>query len=1296
MGNPKPTTQPRFKPQYKPLPAEAMSYAEEPTNPQAKGMYQLLKPKMPDQNQGRFKSLTPKWLDVSRAKIDITDGGQLYIRPHQDQRAYIEADRITSKLAPMYKPMFDEQGGMLIDAKPGVDYDVEYAAGENGAQQRKITLYPRETKPEPLAIGQPGEQQFGLAPGDPETTLRGGLARFMGNPVVKIAETGLGGTLPGAMVGSAILPGIGTVIGAGVGTGLSLLAGQQQFDENNVAARGLAVLGGAAIGQTLIPVPILGAIIGGAAGLLMGPQVLDAAREGLERGVGFAEQTVGAIVDPAKYGWQSTTLDGRLREMGQAWDAARNTYESSTLDVRALSPEGWGKYDLFGREDAVFVDWDLPATTGGLTALVEARRRMAAGEDAATVQAEMAARYGAPGQMRELASGFVLDPLNVAGDVQKVGLKGFAQVTGDTVLRDAIEGAGKKGGMVDVMQQYKQLLTNEVQFRSGFDAAQDMNRLQRLIIGEDVIKLAQGQPYQEPRWWELWKLTPDSAAKDRVVQADNFVQAYLSALPTDDTFGDRALRVLTNLKDGPQYGPAEAGMDEVLRASQTIEGRVVRQHLDVSAARDTVQAWQDTADLRGELVALADGAGTTPGELVKRIKAVADDEGLVGLVNELRATPSLTSPARGNAAAGEGLTVEKLKTLGKVFGDGAVPFTPEHLKAAMIAGQIEASAKWAVNTFGIKPPPFMERVAAAVKAVQSTVLLGLNPSYVVNNIINGEVTMAARGVWGLRGLVEARDELARAGIEPSRLASGGTIGDLDVSFNPGEMLGAAQAEGMRTIAAAQSYEGTLADIKRAGQTLSEHAPMTRLSPKIEKWQSLRAFYEGWKQHMGTNWRPGRSMPKLDPTLESQLARIDSRLPGQLYAAAEAGLNPAEIYGAIFAERPTVRVQAHVGAVAARLGMAEDDVARALAVDGLAGTLNEELAKAGTNPGKIDRAFDTVRNKAEEMRTQAHAEEVQTHAAYAAEAARLGDPGEMLSLMDDVEMRLYESHQAQMRAEAEHWARIKDIKSSQLKQALQMADRERAAKHWGTWFDYEAAVTGAMDDGLKQGGLQLDDGFSVAAKMKRAAAQRFIDERNRLHDEFFAAKQADAKWAELHQVHDKVFDADARWAEVQAAKQAAYERMTQETTQIQERVDRYIAAEFGRRYDAKTGEAVAAWRNHVRELKQQDMQAVSAHTKRLENLPQAQHDAAWREFNEARLKRLHVIEQESISLRRKAQEAMWNSGRTQEARGTTGGMNNEPPPQPSPAGAGEGSKTLTPALSHRRGGAACGDCAVVAG
>ena len=310
----------------------------------------------------------PKWFDINRDQIEVRSDGIARIRPTNANM--VEADRRMAGNVPFYNRQFDDNGDQFVDLGTyGKDWGYEYGTDARGQwrrlvihQNRNVTPYAADAE---QGGAQPGEQQFGLTPGDPEKTLRGGLAQFMGNPVVKIGETALGGTLPGAIVGSAILPGIGTIAGAAVGTGLSLLAGQQQFDENNIPARALAGLGGAAIGQALIPIPVLGALIGGAAGLIAGPQILDLGRQTLEQAIGTGEQLVGSATNPEKYG----TFDEATKDLKATWEAARNTYESSTLDVRALSPDGWGKYDLFNNEGKVFVDWDLPEATGGLKAL---------------------------------------------------------------------------------------------------------------------------------------------------------------------------------------------------------------------------------------------------------------------------------------------------------------------------------------------------------------------------------------------------------------------------------------------------------------------------------------------------------------------------------------------------------------------------------------------------------------------------------------------------------------------------------------------------------------------------------------------------------------------------------------------------------------------------------------------------------------------------------------------------------------------------------------------------------------
>ena len=136
-------------------------------------------------------------------------------------------------------------GGVRATTAAGGPVEIEAGAfgkewgmrrGQDGQLYADLYGKVQQPSPQPSPIGEgaaAGEQQFGLTPGDPNTTLRGGLAQLMGNPVVKAGETVLGGALPAAMVGMAIAGPPGALVAGIGGAAINWAASQLRSEQHS-------------------------------------------------------------------------------------------------------------------------------------------------------------------------------------------------------------------------------------------------------------------------------------------------------------------------------------------------------------------------------------------------------------------------------------------------------------------------------------------------------------------------------------------------------------------------------------------------------------------------------------------------------------------------------------------------------------------------------------------------------------------------------------------------------------------------------------------------------------------------------------------------------------------------------------------------------------------------------------------------------------------------------------------------------------------------------------------------------
>lgn len=1083
------------------------------------------------------------------------------------------------------------------------------------------------------AFGLPRESQ------DPnvayESTVRGGFEQFMGSPLGRIAVGAGAGALGGLAFGP---PGI--IGGAVVGGGLAYGVGEYQERE---VARLAAAYGLAEAQRRFDEENIIGRLLHG----------LDVPRQWVEQGVGTAGQVGGAALNPDEYG----SLDEVLGDLRSTWEAARLTYESNEsfanlppaaydlltgrpvrswtrgLQVPLLGPlltfnPQTGRIETGFDEREVFVDYDVPEVTGGLSVLVEARRRIANGDDPQQVYAEIQGRYGAPGQVRELVSGLVADPLNYVGEAVELGAAPAARLAGATDVARALE---QGRGLAGAAGAYRNIQVTRA-LREGVEAGRELNAVQRLLVGRDVIRLADQGTYTPPRAFELWRLTPESMAREHVYTAVDHLQAQLAHLPLDETYPERAAALVQALK---QADPDRLAADfpEAARLATSLEGRVVRRSLNAEAARDLGNVWQATAPERQLLDDVARAVGDTPEGVLARVGAGEGE----ALLQQLRAAAgSLEGGAELVAKIDDGsLTPAVLEAAQKLFKQDGVPYTPEMARAALASQLAEGASKWAVDTFQIRSPGFIEKMAAAVKGIESVALLGLNLTYPIRNFTNGEITMAARGAWGLHSVRSMLGELERMGLSPARLQAGvGGAAGLGDELADAARLGlggeAAQA-GLRAIEEATAYEGLLADIRTIASRITSELPPTKAAQRIERWQSARALYEGFRQGWSQTWRRGKGFARMPAALEASLAEIDPRLPGAIYAATEAGYSPGEI---------AARVQALVGEpagaprgwtapvaqefaseVAQAAGVDEDTVHRLLAQDGLGDFLNKELAglPEGAGRSEVSRVFRGVRERAERALDSLAAEEVGVRAEHAARVVEVEGPGGLLRVMDDLEDELFQAYQNHTRALELEWDEVR--RAGRYRGTLFAKMRERADGTFRRYFTREEATYAALEEGLGKAGLRLDEDFLPAVRRKREAIGQFHAQKNALLDRFFNGQHG-----------DDVARA-AAWRQTLGEIDQAYAALIAEQTRLQARVDDYLVAVYRRDVGEETGLRVDAWRRRLRELTQADMEGQQAFRASLATLDPEQRNVAWRSYFEQRLQARRAAGEEGLRLRR---------------------------------------------------------------
>ena len=321
---------------------------------------------------------------------------------------------------------------------------------------------------------------------------------------------------------------------------------------------------------------------------------------------------------------------------------------------------------------------------------------------------------------------------------------------------------------------------------------------------------------------------------------------------------------------------------------------------DVVTTRDAVAAGRPRADVyfqryrdgeqgRVYLKTVADALGieqkdvitmveTNPDVLTQRIQDyAARNEGKIGGI--------------------DGSQAENITTVLKGFtGKDALLWNINQLKALTTAAVFDGMNEFNIQKYGVKPDHFVVQMADTMKSAQSLMLLGLSPSYLINNVINNTVTSIAEGVFGLMTPKQMQAMFDEMGIVPARL--GETLSEfrgMDSSISSLDAMNERISEAKRT-------EGLLSDIRSAIRKVNRKAGVfSNISGKFEELQGKQVTATAINQYWQKTWKAGIGFQAMP---EALVNRIEAQTPGMtnmIYLAVERGLNMQSITKALYGE-----------------------------------------------------------------------------------------------------------------------------------------------------------------------------------------------------------------------------------------------------------------------------------------------------------------------------------------------------------------------------------------------------------
>jgi hypothetical protein len=964
----------------------------------------------------------------------------------------------------------------------------------------------------------------------------------------------------------------------------------------------------------------------------------------LEEGLGVGLQFAAAAYDPAVYGdveevWRAMSTPsgapaidwktGRTNFFGQAGLAAQSTYESGVIQqALQYSPPQWiGR--LLGLDEALrnpdpgnllqFTEWLvrtkvlgedldlrlarmgevwLPGSKDpvqmnavGVAALVEARRRLANGEDPEYVSFDTMTRFGLTGGFWDLMGNIVLDPLNVAPTASSKGVSLIGRYVGDTAMELAFRTAAETGkGPVAGFRRYV------ASIRAGLAGPADqLTAFQRLAAGLDETGRVRAWTDATPAspigraFAHIFAMTPEARAREFVTSmADAGAISFDMHRGDPDGMVDFVRRVAgmtptEAAKMGEMFGSPEMYSGQRAYATFTHQAEMM------------LEQWHAGDAGRAIVNNLAQVLGETPGDFLTRLENLTDAPGVMRqLQTALEALGTPSARAILDDIASGALTPKSLTDIAATFlGDNAIPLHPDEFQAKLWGAMTTNAAQWATKAFGVKPSPATLRLFDTLKKAQTGILLGWNPGYLINNTVNNLVSRAVAGVGGFADAKTISRFLDRLGVEPYRMRAGAGIADIG--------LGVSKGGAENVIRAATNQPGFLSNLNRVLDGANKWAPFGAASQHIERAERAQAVYHGMRQGWDGIWSRGRGFDAMPQGLEAALRNIDPRLPDALYAMVEGSMNPRELrekLANITTQTTRYQVSQHLPDVARQLGI--DPVIVRDTLRPVMDDLDAQLAKA-TTPGEVRQAFGNVNRRfqrhvdemvARDLRTRAEQVGSQVHTAGAAEALRI---------MSDLAARMDEFWMQHFRSWDEVYAKAGEMRRYGVRpDAFYRQQGIETAQSWARYRAFEkASILGILD------GMKFAD---PVAKQYLG----LIEANHKLWGDFYTLKEQ--LFSEFQDTKFSSQDArNAAWDALRRKVDAAYDNVRGQVNlhngQTGGLFVEHVRSQFG---DAAAAQA-EAWRGRMSLLDTERGRLIDQFRASVEGMSFNERRAAWQTF-----------------------------------------------------------------------------------
>lgn len=789
----------------------------------------------------------------------------------------------------------------------------------------------------------------------------------------------------------------------------------------------------------------------------------------------------------------------------------------------------------------------------------------------AEIQQDAYERFGYSGVLNDLVGQTILDPLNLAPFVEGIGMEKFGKLMkserlvevagrmkgnpmidvlpiGIQQLTEALvrgkPGAAdwkpfgvdigtlgrrhSSGGMLGTINEYKSEIQRGLTFGSVKPIQIDqLSKFDRFIAGIDERgRIKDFVPVQKTGEGVIDSIR-HIADLDPESQAINFaslVGANIEIIGQDSGSNiaqfDADLHAIARTGDPEAVGKVVDQFDYATSSEEdklNFDRKQAMLHSPVAATiaeglryalNKTDQAqymlqWQASEPMRNTLLALADGYGDKPGKFLEALSGNQEE-----VFKKLSSTPEGIAVLQKFGIDDAATLKSKLDIyIGK--GNEKIPWHPDEMKSVYINKLLDTMGEYMVNTYGIKPKGAAMRFIGALKEVQSLLVLGINPGYFVNNIINNVVTRAAQGVWGFMTDNQANDALRRLGMDKlSRLKEGvGAAGE--------GMEGGGIAALRRATVAKGKVENFRKSVREINKTFGI---FQKFSQTVERSESFKAYTLGIMDFMGKSWKVDTGFDRLPPGIEKQLDAINPGLKDAYYECVRSGFNMEEIKQSLSKELIAPQTKAIFDQAVNEIDPQFGDVLHnAISQLGLEEEFTKKLADTRTAQD-VDLVVNEIKTKLTDV---IHSKRVELLKGAAEEVkGRMKAEGSVASL--EIFMKMQETITHDYLAHFKEWFDLFDAYKDatfEVRNKAVKALQDRQFEGFQQVHEYEIASYNGIIQGL---GIDTPESQAFVSNITKLhdLTDTFFTDRNKLHQELFNSGARGEEWQKLRSAYDK--------------------------------------------------------------------------------------------------------------------------------------------------------------------------------